>query len=180
MVSKTLLETIFPSVIVENFDIVSIQHDSKAEELHIHLDEKKTIPVEPFYRDEVMTIYTPLPIFNSVHGGYLALPLCTAIINTPLLWHIFVHGGRHFWPPCTDCPVINRPYRKPPNLFLHLIQIHRLYLSNRHFYGYGSVNPNGVHKAAPFHRHNLVNPNSVHKTTCFIDCVFIILTLFIK
>ena len=46
MVSKTLLETIFPSVIVENFDIVSIQHDPKAEELHIHLDEKKTIPVE--------------------------------------------------------------------------------------------------------------------------------------
>ena len=46
MVSKTLLETIFPSAIVENFDIVSIQHDPKAEELHIHLDEKKTIPVE--------------------------------------------------------------------------------------------------------------------------------------
>ena len=43
MVSKTLLETIFPSVIVENFDIVSIQHDPKAEELHIHLDEKKDI-----------------------------------------------------------------------------------------------------------------------------------------
>lgn len=46
MVTKTLLETIFPSVIVENFDIVSIQHDSKAEELHIHIDEKKAIPTE--------------------------------------------------------------------------------------------------------------------------------------
>ena len=46
MVTKTLLETIFPSVIVENFDIVSIQHYPKDEEIHIHLDEKKTIPVE--------------------------------------------------------------------------------------------------------------------------------------
>ena len=46
MVTKTLLETIFPSVIVENFDIVSIQHDSKAEELHVHIDEKKAIPTE--------------------------------------------------------------------------------------------------------------------------------------
>ena len=46
MVTKTLLETIFPSVIVDNFDIVSIQHYPKDEEIHIHLDEKKTIPVE--------------------------------------------------------------------------------------------------------------------------------------
>lgn len=46
MVTKTLLETIFPSVIVENFDIVSIQHNSKAEELHIHIDEKKATPTE--------------------------------------------------------------------------------------------------------------------------------------
>lgn len=46
MVTKTLLETIFPSVIVENFDIVSIQHYPKDEEIHIHLDEKKTIPAE--------------------------------------------------------------------------------------------------------------------------------------
>ena len=46
MVTKTLLETIFPSVIVDNFDIVSVQHYPKDEEIHIHLDEKKTIPVE--------------------------------------------------------------------------------------------------------------------------------------
>ena len=46
MVTKTLLETIFPSVIVDNFDIVSIQPYPKDEEIHIHLDEKKTIPVE--------------------------------------------------------------------------------------------------------------------------------------
>ena len=46
MVTKTLLETIFPSVIVDNFDIVSIQHYPKDEEIHIHLDERKTIPVE--------------------------------------------------------------------------------------------------------------------------------------
>lgn len=46
MVTKTLLETIFPGVIVENFDIVSIQHYPKEEEMHIHLDEKKSIPVE--------------------------------------------------------------------------------------------------------------------------------------
>lgn len=44
--NQTLLETIFPSVIVANFDIVSIQHYPKDEEIHIHLDEKKTIPVE--------------------------------------------------------------------------------------------------------------------------------------
>ena len=58
MVSKTLLETIFPSVIVENFDIVSIQHDPKAEELHIHLDEKKTIPVEFSSRRVVFNGFT--------------------------------------------------------------------------------------------------------------------------
>lgn len=46
MVTKTLLETLFPSVIVENFDIVSIQHYPKEEEINIHLDEKKSIPVE--------------------------------------------------------------------------------------------------------------------------------------
>ncbi len=46
MVTKTLLETIFPSVIVENFDIVSIQHYPKDEEIHIHLDAKKSIPAE--------------------------------------------------------------------------------------------------------------------------------------
>ena len=46
MVTKTLLETIFPSVIVDNFDIVSIQHYPKDEEIHIHLAEKKIIPVE--------------------------------------------------------------------------------------------------------------------------------------
>ena len=72
MVSKTLLETIFPSVIVENFDIVSIQHDPKAEELHIHLDEKKIISVEPFYRDEVM-----IPFIRH----YLFLILCTGVIQ---------------------------------------------------------------------------------------------------
>ena len=33
MVTKTLLETIFPSVIVDNFDIVSIQHYRKDEEI---------------------------------------------------------------------------------------------------------------------------------------------------
>lgn len=46
MVPKTLLETIFPIVIVDNFDIVSIQHNPQDEEIHIHLDEKKTIPTE--------------------------------------------------------------------------------------------------------------------------------------
>ena len=50
MVTKTLLETIFPSVIVENFDILSIQHYPKDEEIHIHLDEKKTIPIEFSFR----------------------------------------------------------------------------------------------------------------------------------
>ena len=59
MVTKTLLETIFPSVIVENFDIVSIQHDPKAEEgLHIHLDEKKAIPVEFSSRRVVFNGFT--------------------------------------------------------------------------------------------------------------------------
>ncbi|MDE5571393.1 MAG: hypothetical protein K2I86_04995, partial [Prevotella sp.] len=46
MVTKTLLETLFPRIIVDNFEIVSIQHYAKEEELHIHLDEKKLIPVE--------------------------------------------------------------------------------------------------------------------------------------
>ena len=43
MVNKTLLETIFPSVIVENFDIVSIQQEPKEEELHIYLNSAKRI-----------------------------------------------------------------------------------------------------------------------------------------
>lgn len=37
MVTKTLLETIFPSVIVENFDIVSIQHYPKEAMLYIFI-----------------------------------------------------------------------------------------------------------------------------------------------
>lgn len=48
MVTKPLLATIFPGVIVENFDIVSIQHCPEYEEIHIHLDGKKTVPAEFF------------------------------------------------------------------------------------------------------------------------------------
>ena len=40
MVTKTLLETIFPSVIVDNFDIVSIQHYPKDEEIGFTLSKK--------------------------------------------------------------------------------------------------------------------------------------------
>ena len=58
MVTKTLLETIFPSVIVDNFDIVSIQHTPQDEEIHIHLDEKKTIPVEFSSRRVVFNGFT--------------------------------------------------------------------------------------------------------------------------
>ena len=58
MVTKTLLETIFPGVIVENFDIVSIQHYPKEEEIHIHLDEKKIIPVEFSSRRVVFNGFT--------------------------------------------------------------------------------------------------------------------------
>lgn len=58
MVTKTLLETIFPGVIVENFDIVSIQHYPKEEEMHIHLDEKKSIPVEFSPRRVVFNEFT--------------------------------------------------------------------------------------------------------------------------
>ena len=59
MVNKTLLETIFPSVIVENFDIVSIQQEPKEEELHIYIDEKKSIPVEFSSRRVVFNGFTP-------------------------------------------------------------------------------------------------------------------------
>lgn len=58
MVTKTLLETLFPGVIVENFDIVSIQHYPKEEEIHIHLDEKKSIPVEFSSRRVVFNGFT--------------------------------------------------------------------------------------------------------------------------
>lgn len=58
MVTKTLLETIFPRVIVENFDIVSIQHDVKSETLHIHIDEKKIIPAEFSSRRVVFNGFT--------------------------------------------------------------------------------------------------------------------------
>ena len=58
MVTKTLLETLFPSVIVENFDIVSTQHYPKEEEIHIHLDEKKSIPVEFSSRRVVFNGFT--------------------------------------------------------------------------------------------------------------------------
>lgn len=58
MVTKTLLETIFPGVIVENFDIVSIQHYPKEEEMHIHLDKKKSIPVEFSSRRVVFNGFT--------------------------------------------------------------------------------------------------------------------------
>ena len=51
-------ETVFPSVIVENFDIVSIQHYPKEEEIHIHLDEKKSIPVEFSSRRVVFNGFT--------------------------------------------------------------------------------------------------------------------------
>ena len=58
MVTKTLLETIFPSVIVENFDIVSIQHYPKEKEIHIYLDEKKTVPIEVSSRRVIFHGYT--------------------------------------------------------------------------------------------------------------------------
>ena len=58
MVTKTLLETLFPSVIVENFDIVSTQRYPKEEEIHIHLDEKKSIPVEFSSRRVVFNGFT--------------------------------------------------------------------------------------------------------------------------
>ena len=44
--------------IVENFDIVSIQHYPKEEEIHIHLDEKKSIPVEFSSRRVVFNRFT--------------------------------------------------------------------------------------------------------------------------
>ena len=44
--------------IVENFDIVSIQHYPKEEEIHIHLDEKKSIPVEFSSRRVVFNEFT--------------------------------------------------------------------------------------------------------------------------
>lgn len=44
--------------IVENFDIVSIQHYPKEEEIHIHLDEKKSIPVEFSSRRVVFNGFT--------------------------------------------------------------------------------------------------------------------------
>lgn len=44
--NKDIIRDNISGVIVDNFDIVSIQHYPKDEEIHIHLDEKKTIPVE--------------------------------------------------------------------------------------------------------------------------------------
>ena len=59
MINKTLLETIFPNIIVENFDIVSIQHYPKSEEIHIYLDEKKVIPIEFSSRRVIFHGFTP-------------------------------------------------------------------------------------------------------------------------
>lgn len=67
MVSKTLLETIFTRVIVENFDIVSILHDPKAEELHIHLDEKKAITEEFSSRRIVFNGFTSAKTIQNYH-----------------------------------------------------------------------------------------------------------------
>lgn len=58
MVTKTLLETVFPSIITENFDIEEIRHDEKAEELHVDLVEKKTIPTEFSNRRVISHGYT--------------------------------------------------------------------------------------------------------------------------
>ena len=59
MVNKTLLETIFPNIIVENFDIVSIQHYPKSDEIHIYLDEKKVIPIKFSSRRVIFHGFTP-------------------------------------------------------------------------------------------------------------------------
>lgn len=58
MVTKTLLETVFPSIITENFDIGEIRYDEKAEELHVDLVEKKTIPAEFSNRRVISHGYT--------------------------------------------------------------------------------------------------------------------------
>ena len=58
MVTKTLLETVFPPIITENFGIDKIRFDAKAEELHIDLLEKKTIPVEFSNRHVISHGYT--------------------------------------------------------------------------------------------------------------------------
>lgn len=78
MVMKTLLETIFPGVIVENFDIVSIQHYPKEEEMHIHLDEKKNIPVEFSSRRVVFNGFTAAKKIQDhpIRGNAVYLHVC--------------------------------------------------------------------------------------------------------
>ena len=58
MVTKTLLETVFPSIITENFDIEKIRLDAKAEELHVDLVEKNVIPREFSARHVISHGYT--------------------------------------------------------------------------------------------------------------------------
>ena len=78
MVTKTLFETIFPGVIVENFDIVSIQHYPKEEEMHIHLDEKKNIPVEFSSRRVVFNGFTAAKKIQDypIRGNAVYLHVC--------------------------------------------------------------------------------------------------------
>ena len=57
MVTKTLLETVFPPIITENFDIEKIRVDAKLEQIHVDLVEKKTIPIEFSNRHVIPRIY---------------------------------------------------------------------------------------------------------------------------
>ena len=44
MITVELLRNIFPAIVVENFDFVKIETDSKKEEMHIYLEENKVVP----------------------------------------------------------------------------------------------------------------------------------------
>ena len=58
MVTKTLLETVFPPIITENFDIEKIRVDAKLEQINVDLVEKKTIPIEFSNRHVISHGYT--------------------------------------------------------------------------------------------------------------------------
>ncbi len=42
----SILHSVFPSIIIDNFDIVDLEDSQKSERLDIYLDEKKIIPEE--------------------------------------------------------------------------------------------------------------------------------------
>lgn len=46
MITSDVLRTIFPSIIVDNFDLKKVETKSKEEEMHIYLEENKVIPEE--------------------------------------------------------------------------------------------------------------------------------------